>query len=684
MLSKIITLLSFLTLGVSSFNIGNININGLNRTDNLGNNITIDYLLVHDGNTRFGGGIEPYYHAFSYQECINECSTNDTCLGIYFGEMENITNIISEMNGSGIEDLNQMCCLFSSLGYPFENQYMGYSYIKTTHFTGINSTLNDYSHSIIGYVNDYGNYNLNIDSSIVYIDLNHNGVLDKNEPNQTVRHNEKFNFSGLNPGNYLLREVVTEGCEQLYPGLTGNNYNYNYYNYFSNHGDGYIDSVQSYFHQGHHTYSMPHGGYVGNNITIDNRNFSFILGNDNSTYMSFYPGYNITLVFIDETIINQDNISENLFFDIYGDSDTRAHLSISHDGVNYYNLSILSSENSSFNTGDVENITTPISHIRLHFFGDDLEEPLNIKRIYGDYNSLYKPEFGYYLHIPIENYYYLYFYNNCNYNSNCYNYCNYNTIDYDNYEACLHGCDLFSYYETCFCNRFNSNDPSGLALYFGDENNFNYNSCNLGCDYNMKKYVYPHYEILVNRTSSTLNIIDSIYYCSDSCVDMLSYSCAQNNLCSGFSVLRNQSGYTYSKITESPDNNSYLIIKSQVINTEVPNTTILPITTPLPTTSLLPEYSISTSSPSTSSSSIQNLPSNIDKNTKNEADTTTRTKDIILYVLLVIFIIILVIIGSAFIKFKFFNKYTNITNRDEGNSNERNVYSYDNPLYNKT
>ena len=37
-------------------------------------------------------------------------------LGIYFGEMENISDIIAEMNGSGLDDndMSKMCCLFSN------------------------------------------------------------------------------------------------------------------------------------------------------------------------------------------------------------------------------------------------------------------------------------------------------------------------------------------------------------------------------------------------------------------------------------------------------------------------------------------------------------------------------------------------------------------------------------------
>ena len=725
MFSKFLSFLSILSLGFSVYSsniIGNDYINGLNITDNQGNNITIDYLKVYEGNTRFGNGVNPYYHSFSHNDCIYKCSVNESCLGIYFGEMENISDIISEMNGSGLDDNNdmsEMCCLFSNLGNAFTNDYSGYSYIKTSHYVGINSTLNNYSYSIRGYVNDYYDYDLNFDNSIVYLDLNHNGVLDENEPNQTVRHNTEFNFNGLQPGNYLVRQITDNGCAQLYPGLNGPYYNYYYYEDFEEFipsGDGYVDAVQSYFHEGHHTFSVPHGGYVGSNESIDNRNFSFILGNNNETYLSLYPGYNITLVFIDETIISYNDSADvdNLFFDIEGDSSTEAHISISQDGVSYYNLSILSSENTSFNTANVKNITTPIAYVRLHFFGENQDVPLNIKRVYGSVDSIYRPENGFFIHIPIENNYYLYFFNNCNFGTFCYTYCNYKTVDFDSYEACLYGCDLYRNFETCFCDRFDNNTPSELALYFGDENNFNYDSCNMGCEYNMHKNVFPHFDVLVN-TSNDGDIIDSFYDCGNNCVDTLSYNCYNNKLCAGFSISRNQSGNTYSGLKSNLNNNTFLFLKSDFSPpTTFPTTfpTTLPTTiastmastssNTLPSTSptTLPSTTVSTSATTTVSTtattfaitSTSNINNNANTNNLNNGNTnnnysgSNKTKDVLLYVLLTVFIISLIVIVLAFIKLRYYSKYINLVNveRNERIDDERNIYSYDNPLYSNT
>ena len=80
-----------------------------------------------------------------------------------------------------------------------------------------------------------------------------------------------------------------------------------------------------------------------------------------------------------------------------------------------------------------------------------------------------------------------------------------------------------------------------------------------------------------------MDIIDTIYNCGDSCIDMLSFSCSQNEICKGFSVFRNQSGKTFSRLTETINNNSYLIVKTEHMNTLLDN---LSLTTPMPSTSM--------------------------------------------------------------------------------------------------
>ena len=58
-----------------------------------------------------------------------------------------------------------------------------------------------------------------------------------------------------------------------------------------------------YFHEGHHTFSVPHGGYVGSNESVNNRNFSF-KGNNNDTYLSLYPGPNTSILLMKQLFLN--------------------------------------------------------------------------------------------------------------------------------------------------------------------------------------------------------------------------------------------------------------------------------------------------------------------------------------------------------------------------------------------
>ena len=84
----------------------------------------------------------------------------------------------------------------------------------------------------------------------------------------------------------------------------------------------------------------PHGGYVNNPLQnydndslVEMTNFSFIIGGDDTNYMSFYPEYSILMVFIDDSIVDNDGV--DLIIKMYGNSSTYANISVSHDDINY-------------------------------------------------------------------------------------------------------------------------------------------------------------------------------------------------------------------------------------------------------------------------------------------------------------------------------------------------------------
>ena len=312
-------------------------LNGNTITDNQGNDVSVDYYLSYTGlnhngkinNYRFSSKDYIDYNSSSkgtlFESCVSSCSNNNDCRGLYI-ELSEYPNFIDDFefhDGSGEDNENLHnytgvdCYLLSELGYALETNNVSYSYTKTSHFLDINSThsiSND--HSIVGYLDNLHDYDSEL--SIVYLDLNHNGKLDINEPNKSMV-NGYFWFNDLENGNYLVRVISPDGCSQVYPGINGSGYDimgYDDSSFLT--GEGFVDIVDSYYHHGHSEFIGPHGGFIGdpNRVQYSNNNFSYILGNDSSTYLSFYPGYNITFGFIDETIIAL-NSSNNLFFDLY-------------------------------------------------------------------------------------------------------------------------------------------------------------------------------------------------------------------------------------------------------------------------------------------------------------------------------------------------------------------------------
>ncbi len=57
---------------------------------------------------------------------------------------------------------------------------------------------------------------------MIYVDLNNNGTLDQGEPFQVTDTNGSYTFEGLDPGTYVLREVMQDGWLQTFPGPNAN------------------------------------------------------------------------------------------------------------------------------------------------------------------------------------------------------------------------------------------------------------------------------------------------------------------------------------------------------------------------------------------------------------------------------------------------------------------------------
>ena len=82
--------------------------------------------------------------------------------------------------------------------------------------------------------------------------------------------------------------------------------------------NGYVDKVISYYHDGNSGYNIhenignPHGGIVGSNSVRIDRDFSFLLGENNQTFLSFFPGDNITMHLSGDIVY--DNTGTDIYF----------------------------------------------------------------------------------------------------------------------------------------------------------------------------------------------------------------------------------------------------------------------------------------------------------------------------------------------------------------------------------
>ena len=126
-----------------------------------------DYILTYSGNTSTNTGPSMRFDAFtssniiqSYSnisECISNCTDNYLCNGYFI--YNETCNELYNIDGYAYTDLN--CS----------------SYTKIVHYEG------EYNHSLEGITlgtRDQRN-------STIYLDLNHNGILDLGEPNMSVR-----------------------------------------------------------------------------------------------------------------------------------------------------------------------------------------------------------------------------------------------------------------------------------------------------------------------------------------------------------------------------------------------------------------------------------------------------------------------------------------------------------------
>ena len=347
-----------------------------------------DYNVLHKDDYRFSTGFDSNYILDTYHDidmCKSNCVKNTDCLGI-----------ISFFNQSEVH-----CNLLNNLGTVDYNKYNSTSYKKIIRFKDNNK------YNIYGNIKTAGDTYDDVELD-VYIDSNHNGIWDIDEPiTRTIKGN--FNFLNMSRGKYLIREKLTNECRQIIPGNIGIPNSYT--------GNGYPDRIFKLYID-HHELK---GGIINEtNVEIKQ---NFILGNQNDKYLTFYPNDELIVIFTDESIVNYDGYDIN--FKLLKNTlsyvqDTKAHISVSTTGLNFTYLGILDENNTRFDLGTI-NYTEHVSYVRMHFFGGN--NGINLSNIYGSSNSLYSPSYAHYVSVPLMNNLEIDFINDCHFHYPCYFHC---------------------------------------------------------------------------------------------------------------------------------------------------------------------------------------------------------------------------------------------------------------------
>ena len=537
------------------------------NTDSDNNNDTIK-TYYYETNVGFSNGkkdnnIFNKHVNISQDECFKKCKNHIKCLGVF--EYYNTS-----------QEIHKICNLLYKIEKPIFYNETTFSWLKVNEKTFNDDT----SYKIIG--NLYDSYEINepsdrhYNNSKIYIDLNHNGVLDEDEPFLVMRDFDndyyEFVFDNLSAGTYLVRQEIPQGCYQLYPGVYGNYLDYYY------HGNGFIDRVIYHYFYSHYTKARPHGGKVGSNKLIANVDYSYILGNNHIYYFTFYPDNIIIFSFVDETII--DTEGDDIFISTYGISKTKADIYVSHNNDDYYFLGVLNTQinKTSFDLSNtLENY--PVSYIKLEFFIDgDLThdaryEGLNLVSIRGEINSLYEPSYAYYVKLtPENNRDYVIFYNDCHYLASCDLYCYFNLFTENEIQSCLYGCRVFDTIKNCNCNQ----DEVPQVKFNGSY--FDYRNCHLGCYQNMREYVDGNYTLIPSSKGYDVNQLVKINNCSSNCLNVLINECSGDNECNAFSVHNNYPsnhihGHTYSLPYYQYNNNYNLFVKNDYLHIAYHTTT---------------------------------------------------------------------------------------------------------------
>ena len=638
-------------------------------TTNFVNGFTYNFDLEYSNEHRFSTALDSDYILDTFnntKRCENYCIVESKCYGYYTYNDSDTT----------------ICNALSNLGTPIDSILAGNSYKKTTNYhnneednTLLTIYLFEYTQN--NYVAYYDNTNISI-----YIDINHNNQYDKEIDllYESVNINTPLYIHNLSRGIYNIKQIIhNTSCSQLYPGENGS--------YFDVDTSGYADKVISYYHDGnsgynnHESIGNPHGGIVGQSQLFLNSNFSFLLGENNNTYLSFFPGDKIEIHLTSDIV--HDNSGTDIFFNIYNNTFTNnyAHVYVGTLQNNMTFLDVLNYTHYEFDLTYYD-VPSPIRYISLEFFGDE-HIHFNLKNILFQRLDKYSVPYSYTTDLTSGGDALAFFVNTCELPIDCESYCDFNLYNNAHYYSCIHGCKMFERYHYCDCET--SDFKEEIFSYFS----YNYydNYCNYGCQYAFDNYLGSNYSVLLNTRVSDETIIGTFSFNNRGLLDRLVTECNDELYCESIS-LGDETGFTAS--TENTDdmisNHSFItILKNRI-----------PTTTQTSTLTSTPSSTLSTSQTSTPSSTLSTSQTSTPSSTLSTSQTTTQTTSTtptttlttftnsiienssLEYYYIIIIVALIVVIAIAFIL------YYRTLNRTSAPPDSHITPSFSNPMYDQT
>ena len=525
-------------------------------------------------------------------ECITECSSNTQCLG--YVSFDQPVNCVTLNNLGTVETTNQTALSFTKYArYDIRDQHTldGYFwYSQEEHAVGQEHT--------------------------VYIDMNHNGQHDDGEPLNNTNNNQ-FAFHDLPTGNYMVREIQTDSCTQIFPGAWGNNL-------MPSNGDpNFVNSVVQFYHSGHPTQVNFTGGLildpeVGSYSEIANAQSGFILENTPYTFLSFITDDGIVLAFLNEVI--EDGEGNDIIIHTFEQSTTKAHVSVSQNNIDYTTIGVLDDNTTEFDLANTS-FSGKVAFVKLHFFNDEGRNDVrNIVGVEGtSVVEYFSPPYAIYATVPqVES---LIFVKDCVYYYDCYTYCIFTRLTFDTIDSCMVGCDLWEETGTCNCPHYNTTDvPFYGEIYQPDQ-------CFDGCSYKIQHEVYPDYTVRMHASgrpdqiTSTVNCVeyDISGLSPNGCIMDAIDSCSRQPSCNALSLDDHMHGHLYMDHQYVDEENSYFLMKNQV------NTSLERFTTPTTTRTTTQTRTATTTQTSTATTTQTETPTSTQTSTATTSQTSTAT-----------------------------------------------------------